>query len=114
MAVNLTKPSDPFVPYRDRPALDKGERITWRDLESGMLFEPLAGTPSRRRVRGTPIPSGKGYVIGSEDLDGTPKGGILGTDHDIYRRSYDDKGRAVYTLNLSATMDACHAAEVDE
>lgn len=98
MAVSLEK----FIPYRNRPALDKGRIISWRDLESGMLFEPLAGAPSRRRVRGTPIPvpTNSTYIVGSEDLGGVPKGGIVGNDTDRYMRSYDDDGRAVYTLML--------------
>src|SRR4051812_14648753 len=91
-----------FVPYRDRPPLDKGQVITWRDLESGMLFEAgVLSDPRRRRVRGTPIPvkENGSYLIGSEDLDGTPKGGIEGTDTDTYRRIYDEDGRAVYVID---------------
>jgi hypothetical protein len=59
---------EPFVPYRERPPLDKGEIITWRELESGMLFEPgVLSDPRRRRVRGTPIPNGS--IV---RLDGEP------------------------------------------
>jgi hypothetical protein len=105
--------TETFTPYRDRPALDKGEIITWRELESGMLFEPMAGAPSLRRVRGTPreitSDSGPAYMIGSEDLDGCPKGGIIGTADDAelgytgdrYRRRYLDDGRPVYVLDLA-------------
>jgi hypothetical protein len=99
-------PDDPaaFVPFRERPALDKGPMISWRDLESGMLFRPAAGAPTLRRVRGTPrhLESDRGYLIGSEDeADGCPKGGIIGTDEDRYRREYLPDGRPVYNLDLS-------------
>jgi hypothetical protein len=103
-------PTEPFIPYRDRPALDKGEIITWRDLESGMLFEPGVSTPTRRRVRGTPSPfaANRSYLIGSEDLDGTPKGGIEGTDQDCYRRFYDDDNRPVYLIAYDLQADDLH------
>lgn len=96
-----------FVAYKDRPALDKGEVISWRDLESGMLFEPGVSAPHRRRVRGTPLVSSdeRGYLIGSEDLDGCPKGGIEGTDADMYRRTYDDEGRAVYVIDYRLSAE---------
>lgn len=103
-----------FIPYRDRPALDKGQIITWRQLESGMLFEPLAGAPSRRRVRGTPTETSaedRGYIIGSEDLDGTPKGGIHGTNQDCYQRFYDDDDRPVYRLDCSLDADDIEARQ---
>jgi hypothetical protein len=93
---------EPFVPYRERPPLDKGEIITWRELESGMLFEPgVLSDPRRRRVRGTPIPveANESYIIGSEDLDGTPKGGVEGCNDDFYRRTYDENGQAVYVID---------------
>jgi hypothetical protein len=96
-----------FTPYRDRPALDKGPRISWVDLESGMLFRPGAGEPSLRRVRGIPqfiwygatkTPS---FMIGSEDeVDGRPCGGVIGDGGEFYTRSYLDDGRAVYTSNI--------------
>jgi len=102
--------TDAFVPYRARPALDKGETIDWSELESGMLFEPMAGAPSLRRVRGVPTAFGDdGYLVGSEDMDGCPKGGIVGCaarlgdpedTGDQYRRRYLDDGRPVYTLVL--------------
>lgn len=102
---------DTFIPYRDRPALDKGPRISWTDLESGMLFQPLAGTPSLRRVRGVPqfIWHGEyrspSYMIGSEDeVDGRPCGGVIGCGDEFYKRSYLDDGRAVYTISDSGSF----------
>lgn len=109
--------TDTFVPYRDRPALDKGASIPWTDLESGMLFEPLAGAPSTRRVRGVPqfiwhgefrTPS---YMIGSEDAtDGRPCGGVIGDGNELYVRHYDDDGRAVYRSS-SEIVRGCPASE---
>lgn len=93
--------NDAFVPYIDRPALDKGPVIGWRDLESGMLFEPGVSAPARRRVRGTPQPIDNGYLIGSEDVTtGDPKGGIMGADTDVYDRVYDSEGHAVYVVRF--------------
>lgn len=100
---------EPFVPYRDRPPLDKGEIITWASLESGMLFEPGAlSDPRRRRVRGTPIrvEANRSYIIGSEDLDGTPKGGIEGCDTDMYRRTFDENGYPVYVIDYTLSWKA--------
>jgi hypothetical protein len=101
-----------FTPYRDRPALDKGPLISWTDLESGMLFQPLAGAPTLRRVRGVPqfiwygIPPSPSYMIGSEDeADGRPCGGVIGVGDEQYRRSYLPDGRAVYTSNAAFTLD---------
>lgn len=97
-----------FIPYRDRPALDKGATIHWTDLESGMLFEPLAGAPTLRRVRGVPqfIWHGEhrspSYMIGSEDeADGRPCGGVIGVGEEMYARHYLDDGRAVYRSSSS-------------
>jgi hypothetical protein len=93
-----------FTPYKDRPALDKGPRISWTDLESGMLFQPGAGLPTLRRVRGVPnfiwhgdfhSPS---YMIGTEDAaDGRPCGGVIGCGDEFYIRGYLDDGRPFYT-----------------
>ena len=95
--------AETFIPYRDRPALDKGTRISWTELESGMLFEPLAGTPTLRRVRGIPAFFWHGehrspsYLVGSEDeADGRPCGGVIGCCDEFYRRRYLDDGRPVY------------------
>lgn len=110
--------TDTFIPYRDRPALDKGKKISWVDLESGMLFQPLAGEPSLRRVRGVPqfiwwgehrSPS---YMIGSEDeVDGRPCGGVTGVVEEEYVRSYLADGRPVYTSNSYFSMDDDEAIE---
>jgi hypothetical protein len=97
-----------FTPYRDRPALDKGARISWTELESGMLFRPGAGEPNLRRVRGVPQFTWYGenrtpsFLIGSEDeVDGRPCGGVIGDGGEFYTRSYLDDGRAVYTSNMA-------------
>jgi hypothetical protein len=101
-----------FIPYRDRPALDKGAQISWTELESGMLFEPLTGAPTLRRVRGIPqfiwygefrSPS---YMIGSEDeMDGRPCGGVIGVGDEKYTRSYLPDGRPVYRSDAAFTLD---------
>lgn len=98
---------DTFIPYRDRPALDKGPKISWTELESGMLFEPLAGTPSLRRVRGFPQFIWEGefhapsFLIGSEDAkDGRPCGGVIACGAEFYVRRYLNDGRPVYTSSL--------------
>lgn len=104
-----TPAPEPFVPYKDRPALDKGPVIVWRELESGMLFKPGISSPSIRRVRGTPMPvhANGSYIIGSEDpANGRPCGGVEGTDSDIYDRSYLPDGRPLYTVRGFYTHEA--------
>jgi hypothetical protein len=122
--------SDTFIPYRERPALDKGPKISWTDLESGMLFQPGAGAPTLRRVRGIPqfiwwenrSPS---YMIGSEDeVDGRPCGGVVGCGDDTYIRSYLPDGRPVYSCTsdfpyldddaIAERLRSEFAAKIDE
>lgn len=105
-----------FTPYRDRPALDKGQRITWLDLESGMLFCPLAGPPAMRRVRGVPQFLWYGefrspaYMIGTEDAaDGRPCGGVIGCTNEVYRREFLDDGRPVYMQAIEELDDSVEA-----
>lgn len=104
--------ADTFIPYRNRPALDKGARISWTELESGMLFEPLAGEPNLRRVRGVPQFMWHGehrspsYLVGSEDeVDGRPCGGVIGCGDETYVRRYLDDGRPVYRSDSAFTLD---------
>lgn len=105
--------ADNFTPYRDRPALDKGAKISWTELESGMLFNPGVGAPSIRRVRGVPnfiwygdrrSPS---YMIGTEDAaDGRPCGGVIGCADEFFIRTFLDDGRPFYRSDFGSSFDS--------
>ena len=110
--------TDTFVPYRELPALDKGPEIGWEDLESGMLFEPLAGSPNLRRVRGFPVFIWDGefhapaFLVGSEDAaDGRPCGGVIGTAQERYVRRVLPDGRPVY--RSTSDIGVSHADTVE-